>query len=82
MRAISSHIDSLVPQCPPEHQQPLQEIRSIFDEQLLSLKAESDEVSLLMESYSKYTNCKVLDSVPIVLVRASNLFSYRRFNHR
>ena len=56
MRAISNHINSLVPQCPPEHRQPLQEIRSILDEQLFSLKAESDEVSLLVESYSKYTN--------------------------
>ena len=56
MRAISNHIDSLVPQCPPEHRQPLQEIRSILDEQLFSLNTESDEVSLVVESYSKYTN--------------------------
>ena len=56
MRAISTHIDSLVPLCPAEQRQPLREIRSILDEQLFSLKAESDEVSLLVESYSKYVN--------------------------
>ena len=56
MRAVSNHIDSLVPQCPPEQRQPLREIRSILDEQLFSLKVVSDEVSLLVESYSKYVN--------------------------
>jgi hypothetical protein len=56
MRAVSNHIDSLVPLCPPQHRQPLKEIRSILDEQLFSLKAESDEISLLVETYSKYTD--------------------------
>ena len=54
MRAVSNHIDSLVPQCPPEQRQPLREIRSILSEQLFSLIAESDEVSLVVEAYSKY----------------------------
>ena len=56
MRAVSNHIDSLVPLCPPQHRQPLQEIRSILSEQLFALVSESDEVSLLVDSYSKYTS--------------------------
>lgn len=56
MRAVSNHIDSLVTLCPSEQQQPLRSIRSVLDEKLYSLKTESDEVNLRMETYSKYTD--------------------------
>ena len=54
LRAVSSHIDSMLALCPSELQQPLQSIRSVLDEELYSLRMESDEIFLRMESYSKY----------------------------
>ena len=55
MRAVSSHIDSLLLLCPSEQQQPLRSIRSVLDEELYSLRTASDEVYLRMEAYSNYS---------------------------
>ena len=52
MRAVANHIDSLFPLCSAEQQQPLQSIRSVLDDQLYSLKAETDKVYLRIESCS------------------------------
>ena len=53
MRAVSSHIDSLITLCPLEQQQPLRSIRSVLDEKLYSLKTATDKVYLRVESCSK-----------------------------
>ena len=77
MRAVSNHIDSLVPLCPSEHRQPLREIRSILSEQLFSLISESDEVNLLVESYSKYTNEEWLSPPFYVHLRPGEGYGYK-----
>ena len=53
MRAVSSHIDSLLALCSLEQQQPLRSIRSVLDEKLYSLKTENDKVYMHVESCSK-----------------------------